>query len=626
VALNWLEMQKNGTMAFNNIDWTIILIFLIVLTIIGLVSSRKGGKDSASFFLSGRNMPWWLLGISMVATTFSLGTPNLVTDIVRSGGVARNWLWWSFLLTGMLSVFVYAKLWSRSKLMTDLEFYEVRYSGKTAAILRGFRAIYLGFFYNVLVLASASLAFIKITTIMLGGDPLFALISISILVLVYSTIGGLKSILWTDFFQFIFATGGAILTAYLVINSPEIGGISNLIQHEAVHNKLRFLPDFTDTRMLLIVFVIPLTIQWWAAWYPGSEPGGGGYIAQRMLSAKSEKHAVGATLIFNFFHYAIRPWPWILVGLSSLIIFPDLQSMAEKFQNVPEQYIQNDIAYPAMLREFLPPGILGLVFASLIAAYMSTVSTHINWGASYLVNDFYARFINPKASETRKVAVGRLWTIGLLIFSVILALYLQNALQVFQYLLMIGAGTGLIYILRWFWWRINAWSEISAMAGATIFSAILIVIEQVYLVQLGQDSISLFGIEMERALWDTLKFVLVVLLTTIVWLIVTLSTKPCAEKVLVNFYLKVKPGGPGWNKVMTNALKKGMVKENNVYADWDVPLGLLCMSLGCIAIFGFLFAIGYLLYGELTMFYILLSIAIISSALLFKFWGRLFHS
>lgn len=613
-------------MAFKYIDWTIIIIFLIVLTVIGLISSRKGGKDSASFFLSGRNMPWWLLGISMVATTFSLGTPNLVTDIVRSGGVARNWLWWSFLLTGMLSVFIYAKLWSRSKLMTDLEFYEVRYSGKTAAILRGFRAVYLGFFYNVLILASASLAFIKITTVMLGTDPLPALIIVSILVLVYSTIGGLKSILWTDLFQFFFATGGAVLTAFLVINSPEIGGISNFIQHEAIHDKLSFLPDFSDTRMVLIVFIIPITIQWWAAWYPGSEPGGGGYIAQRMLSAKSEKHAVGATLIFNFFHYAIRPWPWILVGLSSLIIFPDLQSMAEKFQNVPDQYIQNDIAYPAMLREFLPNGILGLVFASLIAAYMSTVSTHINWGASYLVNDFYARFINPKASESKKVAVGRLWTIGLLVFSVILALYLENALQVFQYLLMIGAGTGLIYILRWFWWRINAWSEISAMAGATIFSAILIIIEQVYLVNLGQDNISLFGIEMERTLWDTLKFVLIVLLTTIVWLTVTLSTKPCDEKVLLSFYQKVKPGGPGWNKVMTNGVRKGLVKENNVYADWDVPMGLLCMSLGCIAIFGFLFAIGYLIYGELTLFYILLSIALISSALLFKFWGSLFHS
>jgi len=612
-------------MALENIDWIIIIAFLFVLTVIGLITSKKGGKDSASFFLSGRNMPWWLLGISMVATTFSLGTPNLVTDMVRSGGVARNWLWWSFLLTGMLSVFIYAKLWSRSKLMTDLEFYEVRYSGKMAAILRGFRAVYLGFFYNVLVLASASLAFIKITTIMLGINPIIPLIIVSFLVLFYSTIGGLKSILWTDFFQFILATFGAVLTAYLVINSPEIGGMSNFIQHEVIHEKINFLPDFSDTRMVLIIFVIPLTIQWWAAWYPGSEPGGGGYIAQRMLSAKSEKHAVGATLLFNFFHYAIRPWPWLLVGLASLIIFPDLQSMADKFQNVPTQFIQNDIAYPAMLREFLPTGILGLVFASLIAAYMSTISTHINWGASYLVNDFYVRFINSKASEKRKVAVGRLWTISLLFFSVILALYLENALQVFQYLLMIGAGTGLIYILRWFWWRINAWSEISAMAGAGIFSAILIVVEQVYLIQLSQDNISIFGIEMEHALWDTLKFVLVVLLTTIVWLIVTLNTKPCDEKILINFYQKVRPGGPGWKKVMENAVRKGVVREKDVYADWDVPIGLLCMSLGCIAIYSILFSMGYLIYGELSMSAILLIIAIISSALLFKFWGRLFH-
>ena len=570
-------------------------------------------------------MPWWLLGISMVATTFSLGTPNLVTDMVRSGGIARNWLWWSFLLTGMLSVFIYAKLWSRSKLMTDLEFYEIRYSGKMAAILRGFRAVYLGFVYNVLVLASASLAFIKISTIMLGVNPIIPLIIVSFLVLFYSTIGGLKSILWTDFFQFILATFGAVLTAYLVINSPEIGGMSKFLQHEAIHEKLNFFPDFSDTRMLLIVFVIPLTIQWWAAWYPGSEPGGGGYIAQRMLSAKSEKHAVGATLLFNFFHYAIRPWPWLLVGLASLIIFPDLQSMADKFQNVPTQFIQNDIAYPAMLREFLPTGILGLVFASLIAAYMSTISTHINWGASYLVNDFYVRFINPEASETRKVSVGRLWTIGLLLFSVILALYLENALQVFQYLLMIGAGTGLIYILRWFWWRINAWSEISAMAGAGIFSAILIIVEQVYLIQLGQDNISIFGFEMEQASWDTLKFVLVVLLTTIVWLIVTLSTKPSDEKILISFYQKVRPGGPGWRKVMENAVRKGVVKENDVDSDWDVPLGLLCMSLGSIAIYSILFSIGYLIYGELTLFFILSIISIISSALLFKFWGRLFH-
>ncbi len=612
-------------MALERVDWIIIIIFLVVLTIIGLLSSRKGGKDAASFFLSGRNMPWWLLGISMVATTFSLGTPNLVTDMVRTGGVARNWLWFSFLLTGMLSVFVYARLWSRSRLMTDLEFYKVRYSGKMATILRGFRAVYLGFFYNVLVLASAALAFIKISTIMLGVEPVNALIAVSLIVLIYSTIGGLTSILWTDFFQFILATFGSVFTAYLVINSPRVGGLSNFLQNDAVRNKLSFFPDFSDTGMMLIVFVIPLTIQWWAAWYPGSEPGGGGYIAQRMLSAKSEKHAVGATLLFNFFHYAIRPWPWILVGLSSLIIFPDLQSIADKFQDVPAQYIRNDIAYPAMLREFLPNGILGLVFASLIAAYMSTISTHINWGASYLVNDFYVPFINPEASEKRKVAVGRLWTVGLLVFSVILGLYLKNALQVFQYLLMIGAGTGLIYILRWFWWRINAWSELSAMAGAGIFSAILIVIEQVYLIHLAGGRISVFGFEMDPAYWDTIKFILVVFFTTTVWLTVTLITKPSDEEVLIEFYKKVRPGGPGWRKVMDIAVKKGMVQKNTVDSDWDVPTGLLCMSLGSMAIYSVLFSIGYLIYGDLKLFFILLAVSIISSAFLFKFWGRLFH-
>ncbi len=614
-------------MALERIDWIIIIVFLILLTVIGLISSRKGGKDAASFFLSGRNMPWWLLGISMVATTFSLGTPNLVTDMVRSGGVARNWLWWSFLLTGMLSVFVYAKLWSRSRLMTDLEFYEVRYSGKMAAVLRGFRAVYLGFFYNVLVLASASLAFIKISTIMLGINPVNALIIVSLIVLLYSTIGGLKSILWTDFFQFILATFGAVLTAYLVINSPEIGGMSAFLQNDMIRNKLSFSPDFSNPEMLLIIFVVPLTIQWWAAWYPGSEPGGGGYIAQRMLSAKSEKHAVGATLLFNFFHYAIRPWPWILVGLGSLIIFPDLHSMAGKFPEVPAQYIQNDIAYPAMLREFLPNGILGLVFASLIAAYMSTISTHINWGASYLVNDFYVPYINPDASEKRKVAVGRLWTIGLMVFSVILGLYLENALQVFQYLLMIGAGTGLIYILRWFWWRINAWSELSAMASAGVFSAILIAIEQIYMVHVDDGNISLFGIEMDPALWDMLKFISVVFFTTTVWLIVTLTTKPGDEKVLIDFYKKVRPGGPGWRKVVKAGVKKGLLQKNeaDVDADWDVPVGLLCMSLGSIAVFSVLFAIGYFIYGQITLFFVLLTVAIISSALLFRFWGRLFH-
>jgi Na+/proline symporter len=607
-------------MGLITIDWIIIIIFLLVLTIIGLITSRKGGKDSASFFLSGRNMPWWILGVSMVATTFSLGTPNLITDMVRSGGVARNWLWWSFMLSGMLTVFIYAKLWSRSKVMTDLEFYEIRYSGKIAAFLRGFRAVYLGFFFNVLILASASLAFIKVTAIMTNINPLTALIVVSFIILLYSTIGGLTSILWTDFFLFIFATFGAFIPAYYIIKSPRIGGMSNLLQHELVRDKLSLLPDFSDPMMAIVVFIIPLTIQWWAAWYPGSEPGGGGYIAQRMLAAKSEKHAVGATLFFNVMHYAIRPWPWILVGLCSLIIFPNIDSMIAGFQDVPVKYIQNDIAYPAMLREFLPYGILGLVLASLVAAYMSTISTQINWGASYLVNDFYARFINPNASETKKVFVGRLWTIALLAFSIILALFLENALQVFQYMLMIGAGSGLIYILRWFWWRINAWSELSAMVGAAVFSIVVIIIEQIFLTRIDENNVLIFGFELDLALWDALKFIIVVFLNTVVWVVVTLFTKPSTEEILITFYEKTRPGGPGWK----NIAKKTNLTTVEREKDWNIPIGLACMSLGCLAIFSLLFSIGHLLYGNLIYFSIMLAVSIVSSIFLFRLWGRLF--
>ena len=606
-------------MGMISIDWIIIVIFLVVLTIIGLVTSKSGGKDSASFFLSGRNMPWWILGISMVATTFSLGTPNLITDMVRSGGVARNWLWWSFLLSGMLTVFVYAKLWSRSKVLTDLEFYEIRYSGRMAAILRGFRAVYLGFFFNILILASASLAFIKVTAIMTGFDPLIALIIVSFIILVYSTIGGLTSILWTDFFLFVFAMAGAFIPAYFTVKSPEIGGLANFLTHEAISDKLNFLPDFSDPVMFVTVLIIPLTIQWWASWYPGSEPGGGGYIAQRMLSAKSEKHAVGATLFFNLLHYAVRPWPWIIVGLGSLIIFPDLTSMTEHFQDVPAKFIHNDIAYPAMLRQFLPNGILGLVIASLVAAYMSTVSTQINWGASYLVYDFYARFLNPKASEKQKVFVGRLWTVLLIVFSIILALYLENALQVFQYMLMIGAGTGLIYILRWFWWRINAWSELSAMAGAALLSIFVIIVEQKYMIRTSHNEVLVFGANMNLAIWDAMKFVFIVFFNTIIWIVVTLLTKPCDKEVLESFYARTKPGGPGWGDIA----KSATVKESG-HKEYNLPVGLACMSLGCLSIFSLLFAAGHLIYGNYFYFAALLTISILSSIFLFKLWGKLF--
>jgi solute:Na+ symporter, SSS family len=610
-------------MILQTIDWLIIIIFFLILLSIGFISSRNAGKNTTNFFLSGRNMPWWLLGVSMVATTFSADTPNLVTDMVRTGGVASNWLWWAFLLTGMLTVFVYAKLWNRSKVMTDLEFYELRYSGKTAAFLRGFRAIYLGFFFNVMVIASVSLAFIKIAAVMLGLQPATALIIAAVVVVLYSGLGGLKSILWTDLFQFSFAMFGAVIAAVYVARSPEIGGLSALFSHPLVSDKLSLVPSISQPELFLSIFLIPIAIQWWAAWYPGAEPGGGGYVAQRMLSAKNETHAVSATLLFNFFHYALRPWPWIIVGLGSLIIFPDIQSMVDAFPDVSTQYIKNDFAYPAMLREFLPAGLLGLVVASLIAAFMSTVASQLNWGSSYLVNDFYGRFYNPGATEKQKVRFGRISTITLMIFSVLLALVLQNALQAFQYLLMIGAGTGLIYILRWFWWRVNAYSELAAMAAAGLFSFIFILIENFVMQSTGEGRVEVFGIAASVSYWNIFKFTGVVALTTLSWLTVTFLTHPVSEETLRNFYRKIRPGGPGWKAVVDRAKADNIILIKESDLRWDVPTGILCMMLGCVMIYSTLFAIGNLLYSNLPTTIIFAVLAISSGFLLTRFWKKL---
>ncbi|MDZ4203855.1 MAG: sodium:solute symporter family protein, partial [Bacteroidales bacterium] len=599
-----------------------LAIFFLVLLSIGFLASRRAGDNTTNCFLSGRTMPWWLLGVSMVATTFSSDTPNLVTDMVRTGGVASNWLWWAFLLTGMLTVFVYARLWNRSKVMTDLEFYELRYSGKTAAFLRGFRAVYLGFFFNVMVIASVSLAFIKIAGVMLGLQPAPALIIAAVVVVAYASLGGLKSILWTDLFQFSFAMFGAVIAAVYVTRSPEIGGLSNLFSHPNVSGKLSLLPSVSQPELFLSIFLIPIAIQWWAAWYPGAEPGGGGYVAQRMLSAKNENHAVGATLLFNFFHYAIRPWPWIIVGLASLIVFPDIQSMIDAFPDISTQYIKNDFAYPAMLREFLPAGLLGLVVASLIAAFMSTVASQLNWGSSYLVNDFYGRFLNKKATEKQKVAAGRISTVVLMFFSVLLALILQNALQAFQYMLMIGAGTGLIYILRWFWWRINAWSELSAMFAAGIFSLTFIMIENFGMTHLN-DHVQMLGIITTVGYWNIIKFVGVVFLTTATWLIVTFLTQPVKDTTLYNFYRKIKPGGPGWKAMVQKAAAQGIVLEKEKDLRWDVPTGILCMIWGCILIYSVLFAIGNILYGNLHITLVFIFLAFTASVLLLRSWRKL---
>ncbi len=610
-------------MIFQTIDWVILVLFFVILISIGYLASRQAGKSTTNFFLSGRNMPWWLLGVSMVATTFSADTPNLVTDMVRTGGVAANWQWWAFLLTGMLTVFVYAKLWNRSQVMTDLEFYELRYSGNMAAFLRGFRALYLGFFFNVMVLATVSLAFIKISAVMLGLQPAPALIVAAIIVVFYSGLGGLKSILWTDLFQFSFALFGAVIAAVYVVRSPEIGGLTGLFTHPNVKDSLSLVPSISQPELFISIFLIPLAVQWWSVWYPGAEPGGGGYVAQRMLSAKNERHAVGATLMFNFFHYALRPWPWIIVALGSLIVFPDIASMAQQYPDVPAHYMHHDFAYPAMLREFLPPGLLGLVVASLIAAYMSTTASHINWGSSYLVNDFYARFYKPDATERQKVRFGRISTVSLMFFALLLALALQNALQAFQYILMIGAGTGLIYILRWFWWRINAYSEISAMIAAGSFSLMFIMIENFGLTRLDYGMVEVFGINTSMSYWNVIKLLGTVLLTSATWVIVTLFTKPVDEETLRSFYTKIKPGGPGWKRVVERARaeKVELTKEEDLR--WDVPTGILCMILGTISIYSMLFTIGNLLYGNLLPALFLGITAAISAGLLTRYWHRL---
>ena len=458
--------------SLSTLDFVIILLFFTITLSIGIYVSKKSGKSSSEFFLSGRTMPWWLLGVSMVATTFSTDTPNLVTDIVRTNGVSGNWVWWAFLITGLLTVFVYAKLWRKSNVNTDIEFYELRYGGAPARFLRKFRAVYLGVIFNVITMSAVTLAAIKIGGIMLGLEPWHTVISAGLITVIFSALGGFKGVVYTDFVLFFVAMGGAIGAAFYLVNIPEVGGIEALLANEQVADKLSILPDFSDKEAIITLLIIPLSVQWWSSWYPGAEPGGGGYIAQRMLAAKDENHAIGATFFFNIMHYALRPWPWIIVALASLVIFPDLASIQQAFPNVADDKLGHDLAYSAMLT-MLPSGLLGLVLTSLIAAYMSTISTQLNWGSSYMVYDFYKQQINPNASEKKLVFVGRISTVFLMVLSAALALLLQNALQLFELLLVFGAGTGLIFILRWFWWRINSWSEITAMFASGIISIVL---------------------------------------------------------------------------------------------------------------------------------------------------------
>jgi Na+/proline symporter len=594
-------------MLLSTLDWVIIIAFFIISLIIGLYAARTAGKSASEFFLSGRNMPWWLLGVSMVATTFSCDTPNLVADIVRQNGVAGNWAWWAFLLTGMLTVFVYAKLWRRSNVLTDLEFYELRYSGKMAAFLRGFRAIYLGVFFNVMVMATVCLALTKISAVMLQWSEVKTLAIAMSITAVYSTIGGLKGVLLTDFFQFFIAMFGSVAAAMIVLDLPQVGGLQQLVSHPDVIPKLSMLPDFDNTDALVTLLILPLAVQWWSVWYPGAEPGGGGYIAQRMLSARTEKGAIAATLFFNVAHYALRPWPWIIVSLASIIVFPDLNSIRSAFPNVSPGLVQNDFAYPAML-SFLPSGYLGIVVASLIAAFMSTVSTQVNWGSSYIVNDFYQRFINPQATDKQLVAVGRWSTVLLMVLTFLFALVLKNALQAFSILLQVGAGTGLIFILRWFWWRINAYSEISAMIISFVVALYLEIVHPLT----GLPELSV-----------TAKLLLGVGITTIGWLIVTFVTRPTNTATLRKFYRLIQPGGPGWAKVVQEARQENDPVESTQLQGWDVPAGILCMVLGTLAVYGALFAVGNFIYGNNILALSLTAGVVAASFLLIRIWSKL---
>jgi len=594
----------------STLDISLIVIFFAITLFIGIYVSKQSGKSAAEYFLSGRNMPWWLLGVSMVATTFSTDTPNLVTDIVRTNGVSGNWVWWAFLLTGLLTVFVYAKLWRKSNVNTDIEFYELRYGGAPARFLRGFRAIYLGIIFNILAMSAVTLAAIKIGAIMLGLQPWETVVYAGTITVIFSALGGFKGVVYTDFILFFTAMAGALGAAYYVVGLPEVGGLDALLQHENVVDKLNILPDFSNTEALITLLIIPLAVQWWSSWYPGAEPGGGGYIAQRMLAAKNENHAIGATFFFNIMHYALRPWPWIIVALASLVIFPDIASIQEAFPLVSEDKLGHDLAYSAMLTK-LPSGLLGLVLASLVAAYMSTISTHLNWGASYIVNDFYNQQINKNASEKQLVAVGRIATVILMVCSALLALVLTNALQLFDIILMFGAGTGLIFILRWFWWRINAWSEISAMFVSGVVSILL------NFTELGTY---FFGTAGLFPVWA--KFPTVVLVTTIVWVSVTFLTQAESKAVLQNFYKRIQPGGPGWHKIVTEA-REEHIELVDTKEGWSVPSGILAMLVGCALIYSVMFATGYWIYGDYVNALLLTGAAIIFGLILIKLWKKI---
>lgn len=597
------------------IDWLIVAASLLICFVPALFFGRRAGKNTSEFFVSGRAVPWWLAGLSMVATTFSSDTPNLVTDIVRRQGVAGNWVWWAFVLTGVATVFFYARLWRRSEVMTDLEFYEIRYSGKAASVVRGFRSVYLGLFFNCVIMASVNLAACKIANVLFGLPRWQTLLLVGMLNVAFAAHSGLWGVLVIDMIQFFLKMTAVIAAAYFAVQ--HVGGLSVMVERlsapmvgpdgKTMLHYLNILPDFSNNwEIAVAVFIMPIAVQWWATWYPGAEPGGGSYIAQRMLASKSEKDSLGAVLFFNIAHYVLRPWPWILVALCSLLVYPQLSDIQNAFPNLDPKLLGHDIAYPAMLK-FLPVGFIGLMVGGLIAANSSTILTHLNWGASYLVHDFYRRFIRRDASERHYVWAGRLTTIGLFLASAGTVYLLETAKDSFDLILQVGAGTGLLYLLRWFWWRINAWCEVVAMISSFGVSALLLVLRK----QAG------FEISTHVALMAT------VAITTVCWVVTAFLTPPTDRATLIAFYRKVRPFGPGWRRIRQAA---GISVEEAATTRENIPLALLGWTTGCAVIWSSLFMVGTFLYGRYLQAGLLFAVFVVTGVILIgvinKLWSN----
>jgi solute:Na+ symporter, SSS family len=584
-------------MTLSTLDWSVIAAYFLFNLGIGIYYARRATGSTSEFFLSGRNVPWWLAGTSMVATTFAADTPLAVTGFVANNGIAGNWLWWNFVMSGMLTVFLYARLWRRAGVMTDIEFAELRYSGKPAAFLRGFRALYLGLPINCIILGWVNLAMVKILQITLGLDKrgaMLVVIGMLLFTAFYTAISGLWGVLVTDLFQFALKMAMVIVLAVLAVNA--VGGIDQmkakigaLDAARGAGSRLAFFPELDSVWMPAITLFVYLAVIWWATWYPGAEPGGGGYVAQRIFSAKNEKHGLLATLWFNIAHYALRPWPWILTALASLILYPNLADKEAGYI----QTLMDPNVFPTYLR--------GFMLAAFAAAYMSTIGTQLNWGASYVINDFYRRFVKTSSSDRHYVIASQLVTLFLMIVSLGVTFYMDSIGKAWKLLLVTGAGTGTVLLLRWFWWRINAWSEVSAMICAAVVSLFL---------QLGLKWNS------DSPLDFAYLMIVTVAITSVVWIGVTMFTQPEPKEKLIAFYRRVRPEGPGWDRIAADA---GLARE---HAQGRLSLQFMNWILGCALIYGSLFGIGKLIFKEWATGSLYLLVAIVAGVLISRNLSR----